>query len=315
MRRDGDLSMRVMAAQEAESFGTAWSKPREQREILSTLEDAASVIDLQDDLFRFAGFSIQWDGGVYPGAMMMRDVYEGPDGQDTYGHYMMDPGKIELVTRFCAEHRLRLNTLCVGTQANEENLAMLERLDKTHDIASLKWILVHTPFIEPQQVERYARLNFDVTTTMTYLFGMGDLFRTRFKSERRDAMLKDLLPLRRYFASGMAVTGGTDWGPKNVFEHIWLALTHTTPSGYCNLGSDQTISRVQAVSMWTRVAARLLQWDGIGSLAPGCHADLAVLDHDPIACRIEEIAETKVLRTVLAGETVYDSGALLSTGS
>jgi predicted amidohydrolase YtcJ len=40
-----------------------------------------------------------------------------------------------------------------------------------------------------------------------------------------------------------------------------------------------------------------------------------VLDRDPIACRIDEIAETKVLRTVHAGETVYDSGALLPTGS
>jgi predicted amidohydrolase YtcJ len=61
--------------------------------------------------------------------------------------------------------------------------------------------------------------------------------------------------------------------------------------------------------MWTRDAARLLQWDGIGSLAPGCHADL--LDRDPIACRIDEIAETKVLRTIVAGATVYDSGAAL----
>jgi predicted amidohydrolase YtcJ len=63
--------------------------------------------------------------------------------------------------------------------------------------------------------------------------------------------------------------------------------------------------------MWTRDAARLLRWDGIGSLAPDAHADLVILDRDPIACRIDEIAETKVLRTILAGETVYDSGAAL----
>jgi predicted amidohydrolase YtcJ len=61
----------------------------------------------------------------------------------------------------------------------------------------LRWILVHTPFIEAEQVQRYSRLNFYVTTTMTYLFGTGDLFRKRFKPERRDAMLEDLLPLRR----------------------------------------------------------------------------------------------------------------------
>ena len=35
--------------------------------------------------------------------------------------------------------------------------------------------------------------------------------------------------------------------------------------------------------MWTRDAARVLGWDGIGTLAPGSHADLIVVDRDPLA--------------------------------
>jgi predicted amidohydrolase YtcJ len=145
---------------------------------------------------------------------------------------------------------------------------------------------------------------------MTYLFGMGDLFRKRLEPDRRERTLRDLLPLRRFFDAGMAVTGGTDWGPKSVFEHIQLALTHRMPSGYANLGPAQQISRLQAVSMWTRDAARLLQWQGIGCLSPGSCADLVILDRDPIICPVEEIADTKVLRTVFAGKTVHDAGAL-----
>ena len=151
--------------------------------------------------------------------------------------------------RFCAERRIRLNTLCAGTQAHEENLTMLERIAQNYDIRPLRWILVHTPLIEAEQVKRYKALNFDVTTTMTFLFGTGDLFRRRFKPEFRDAMMGDLLPLRRYFDAGMTVAAGADWGRKNVFEQIQLALTHTTPSGFCNLGPAQTITRMQAVSM------------------------------------------------------------------
>jgi predicted amidohydrolase YtcJ len=127
---------------------------------------------------------------------------------------------------------------------------------------------VHGPFIEAEQIKRYRALNFDVTTTMTYLFGMGDLFRKRLKPELRDALMPDLLPLRRYLDAGMTVACGADWGPKSVFEQIQLSLTHTTPSGYCNLGPAQTITRMEAVSMWTRDAARLLQWTDIGSLIP-----------------------------------------------
>jgi len=310
MRRDGDLTMRVTTAQESDSFGTAWSKPRALDDFRHGLKDAASSIELTDDIFRFNGVSVQWDGGCYPGAMMMRDAYYGPDGQETHGQYMMDPKKIEMVMQFCAEGRIRLNTLCVGTQAHEENLRMLESLTATYDIRPLRWILVHTPFIEREQVERYRRLNFDITTTMTFLFGTGDLFRKRFKPNRCEAMLQDLLPLRRYFDCSMAVTGGTDWGPKSVFEHIQLALTHTTPSGYCNLGPAQQISRTQAVSMWTRNAGRLLQWKEIGNLSPGAHADLVIVNRDPIRCAVAESADTKVLRTVFEGVIVYDAGLL-----
>ncbi len=310
LRESGKLNMRVTASQESESFGTAWSQPRKLDELMHGLEDAASSIELADDYFRFNGFSIQWDGGCYPGNMMMRDAYYGPDGAETRGRHMMDPNKIEAVMRFCAEKRIRLNTLCVGTQAHEDNLRMLENLAADHDIRSLRWILVHTPFIEAEQVKRYSRLNFDITTTMTYLFGMGDLFRKRFKLERRDAVLEDLLPLRRFFDAGLAVGAGADWGPKNVFEQIQLSLLHRTPSGYSNLGASQKISRSQAVSMWTRDAARVMQWNDIGCLSPGARADLIILDRDPMTCPIEDIADTRVLRTMFDGRTVYDTGQL-----
>jgi predicted amidohydrolase YtcJ len=310
LRKSNELQMRVMAAQETDFFGNAWAQEREHDDFMRALEGAANAIEQTDDLFRVNGVSIQWDGGCYPGQMMMRDAYYGPNGEETRGWFMMDPRKIETAMRFCAQRRIRLNTLCVGTQAHEENLTMLERVAQDCDMRPLQWILVHTPFIEAEQVRRYKALNFDVTTTMTFLFGTGDLFRARFKPEFRDAMMGDLLPLRRYFDAGMTVTAGADWGPKNVFEQIQLALTHTTPSGFCNLGPDQTISRMQAVSMWTRDAARLMQWEGIGSLSAGCHADLIVVDRDPLSCPVDELGETRVLRTLFSGEPVYDAGVL-----
>jgi hypothetical protein len=62
--------------------------------------------------------------------------------------------------------------------------------------------------------------------------------------------------------------------------------------------------------MWTRDAARLLQWDDIGSLMRGFHADLIVLDRDPLTCPIGELSDTRVLRTLFSGCTVHDAGVL-----
>jgi hypothetical protein len=119
--------MRVMAAQEADLFGSAWALPREDEDFIRALELASNSVEQTDDLFRVNGVSVMWDGGVYPGQIMMRDAYFGPNGEQTRGWFMIDPKRIEIVMRLCAERRIRLNTLCVGTQAHEENLAMLER--------------------------------------------------------------------------------------------------------------------------------------------------------------------------------------------
>ena len=124
-------------------------------------------------------------------------------------------------------------------------------------------------------------------------------------------VLADLIPLRRMLDAGLVVACGTDWGPKNVFEHLQLALTHRfAVSGRSNLGPAQRVSRAEALAMWTREAARALRWEGIGTLGTGDHADLVIVDRDPLTCALDDLPATRVLRTVLAGRPVYDAGAL-----
>jgi predicted amidohydrolase YtcJ len=209
--------------------------------------------------------------------------------------------------RFCAEHGLRLNVIAAGTGEHDEYLAQLEAVAAAHDFRDRHWILQHAFFVEEAQARRYAALGFDVTTSMSFSWGKGDLFVERIG----EYVLPDLIPLRRLLDAGMTVACGTDWGPKNVFEHVALALTHRfCGSGRTNLGPAQRVTRAEALAMWTRDAARVLGWNGIGTLAPGSHADLIVVDRDPLACGVDELPGTRVLRTVLGGEVVYDAGEL-----
>jgi predicted amidohydrolase YtcJ len=307
LRASNALRVRVMASQEAESYGMPWSKPRTLEDFDRRLEDAARSIELTDPYFRFNGVTIMWDGTCFPGGMMMSSEYIGPYGERTCGFHNISPDKAERAMRFCAERRLRLNTMCMGDNANEENLTMLERLAEEFDIRPLKWILIHSVFITPEQIKRYQRLNFDLTTSMSFCWGKGDLFREKIGDSRLD----DLLPLRRFFDEGFAIAGSTDWGPKNAFEQIQLALTHEfCGSGYRNLGRGQKITREEAIGMWTWDAARVLQWDGIGQLSKGAWADLTIVDRNPFACDVDDIAGTKVLRTVFDGTVVHDDGSL-----
>lgn len=126
-----------------------------------------------------------------------------------------------------------------------------------------------------------------------------------------ERMLEHLIPFRRLLDVGITVSCGSDWGPKNIFEHIELAMTHRfCGSGRTNRGPAQQVTREEALAMWTRDAAKVLRWEGIGTLAPGNHADLIVVDRNPLNCPLEDIKDTLVLLTMLGGEVVYNSGEI-----
>ena len=95
----------------------------------------------------------------------------------------------------------------------------------------------------------------------------------------------------------MTVACGSDWGPKNIFEQIALAC-------------EQGLSREESLATWTREAARVLRWEGVGTLEPGAHADAILVDRDPLSADLDALPDTRVLHTLLAGATVFDSGAV-----
>lgn len=56
-------------------------------------------------------------------------------------------------------------------------------------------------------------------------------------------------------------------------------------------------------------ASALIVRDARG-VACSSDADLQIVDRDTLSCPLEDLASTRVLRTVLGGETVHDAGAL-----
>lgn len=307
LRQMDQLRMRVLTSLEAEQYSMPWQKPGSEEEFVATLAQAREMTALDDDLLRHNGVTLSRGGPLSPGFLRMHEPYIGPYGELTCGREFVAPERERIALEYCAAHDLRLNFIGAGYADHDHFLANAEALAARVPIRDRKWILQHNYLCTAEHARRYAELGFVVTTSMSFSCAKGDLFERRVGSH----VWGDLIPLRRLLDAGLVVAAGSDWGPKNIFEHIALAETHEFwGSGRRNDGPAQKVGREEAVRMWTCDAARALGWEGIGSLAPGHHDDLLIVDRDILACPVEDLATTKVLRTVLAGNDVHDSGAL-----
>jgi predicted amidohydrolase YtcJ len=302
LRGEGKLTMRVLCAPEAEPYGLPWNENLSDEEFGERLEQAAGMVERSDELLRIDGLTIGRGGPCGPGLLLMREPYAGPYGEETAGVSFVSAERAERALRFAHDRGLRLNIVTAGTGEHDEYLEVLEALAESGPLAAedRAWLLQHLYFVEPDQARRIAALDLDVTTSMSFSWGKGELVRDRIGEE----MLEHLIPLKRLLDAGLHVGCGSDWGPKNVFEQIALAV-EPTYAGSGAAAPTPGVTREQALAMWTSEAAHVLRWEDIGSLETGHRADLCIVDRDPLGCPIEDLPATKVLTTVLGGEAVH----------
>ena len=236
----------------------------------------------------------------------MYHPYTGPDGKPTTGRSFVSRERARRAAEFCAANDLRLSIVAAGDREHDEYLDDLEALVGTAAIERQRWLLQHVYLLSQTQAERYAGLGMVATTSMSFSWGKGDLIAERIGTD----VLGDLIPIGRMIDTGCEVAAGTDWGPKNVFEQMALSLTHEFASGRSNLGPAQVIDRHTAMSLWTSEAASVLGWAGLGSIEPGHHADLVIVDRDPLECPVDDLPATRVLATIVGGQVVHDAGEL-----
>jgi predicted amidohydrolase YtcJ len=312
LRDRGELTMRVMTALELSNrplftqadAGAAMADPIQ--ECLHQALRLAREIPA-DDFLRVDGVTLGRSGSTSAGMARTYDLYSPPFAEPTFGKCLLPRSVEEKAIRFCLENDLRLNLTLLTPKDHDDFFKSLAPYVDTHDIRSRGWIIQHSPLITPAQVRQHAEIGTRFTMSTSFTWGKAHIW----SSCMGQHVLKDFNPLKRMIDAGIPVGNGTDWGPHNIFEHLVLSETHELgQTGYRNNGADQLLTREQALMMWTRDASRSLSWSGVGTLEPGHHADLIVLDRNPLTASLGELPATRVLRTLVGGRTVHDSGDL-----
>jgi predicted amidohydrolase YtcJ len=254
-RREGATLLRVSAALEISNGAfDPYSDPTRE-EVLAQCELGKSIADLDDDFVRVEGVTLVRGGPCWPGYLRMHEPYRDPFGRPTRGKTFLPREYEEIVIDWCGRNDVRFNMVLGGYRDHDDFLESLAPYVAKYDVPRRRWVAQHSILIGEDHARRYAELGFEMTTSVGFAWGKGDLYGERIGRH----VWPDLIPLRRLVDLGLNVSCGTDWGPKNVFEQIALAETHEfCGSGHRNLSPGHALEREASLLTWTRNGARLM---------------------------------------------------------
>jgi predicted amidohydrolase YtcJ len=163
----------------------------------------------------------------------------------------------------------------------------------------------HAQVTTPQQVLRFKELGVIASMQPNHLLTDMNWAESRLGPKRAETSYAWAEFLRR----GVVLAFGTDYPvePVTPFRGVYSAITRMSEDGKKSY-PGQKLTLEQALAAYTTGAAFAeFAERQKGKLEPGMLADFVVLDRDITAAPPPKILETKVLRTVVGGKTVYEA--------
>ena len=170
--------------------------------------------------------------------------------------------------------------------------------------ADLRLRIEHAQVLLPDDFDRFAALGVIASMQPAHLLTDMQWAGTRLGPKR----VQYAYAWRSMLDHGVPLAFGTDYPVESIdpLRGLYAAVTRKNESGTSTFEPEQRISIAEAIYAYTQGSAFAeFRETPKGRLEPGMLADFVVLDHDLLASTPEQILQSKVLRTVLGGKTVF----------
>jgi predicted amidohydrolase YtcJ len=220
------------------------------------------------------------------------------------GDLLFDPKNFAELCVAADKQGLIIHVHAIGDGAVTAALDGIAAARKANGNSGLPDTLTHEQFVRPEDFPRFRELG--VISALQLLWAEASPDTIEILKPYLDAEIyKWQYPARSILDNGGIISGASDWpvSSANVFSAIYQAETRKGPEGV--LDASQAMPREAMFYAYTRDSAKALNLDSIGVIAAGKRADLILLDRDVLTVSPEDMRETKVLWTMVAGKTVY----------
>jgi predicted amidohydrolase YtcJ len=213
---------------------------------------------------------------------------------------------LEPIVELLARERWPFRIHAAYDESIDRFLGVIERVTGGAPFPT-RFIIDHAETISPANIDRVVALGGGIAIQHRMAF-QGEYFVERYGRYAAEATP----PVAQMLLAGAPVGGGTD-ATRVASYDPWVALywltTGRTVGGLSLYGEENVLDRETALRLWTHGSAWFSGEDGVkGTLAPGKHADLAVLSADYLSVPPEEIRSIQSVLTIVGGRIVHGAG-------
>jgi predicted amidohydrolase YtcJ len=264
-----------------------------------------------NEFLRLGGIKIFVDGGI---SSALACFYEAYDYDKThFGKLAIDQ---ETLNRYVLEgNKAGLQVLmhAAGDKSTDMALEAVERAQEAYFVADHRHRIEHFGNLNPQmhRFRRAKTLGVLPAPNMGFISSFGDQLEYLLGEERsRSSFWGQTLIQEGFKIPGCSDHTGTHPENTNPFYCISCAVNRRTFFGkICS--EEERITVTEAIKMYTNYAAYAgFEENEKGSLELGKLGDLIILSHDPWEVLDSEIADIKVVCTIVGGKIIYNPAGL-----
>jgi predicted amidohydrolase YtcJ len=262
-----------------------------------------------DDWLRIGSVKAFMDGALGPQTAAMFQPYL--NESENRGILNMDGEHLFEIARRAVDVGLSMTVHAIGDRANHEVLdayEQLRRYERDCGLPPLRHRIEHVQVLHSADVRRIAEL--DIIASMQPIHATSDMMMAdRLWGER----VRLAYAWRTQLSQGARLAFGSDAPVEssNPFLGLYAAVTRRRPDGAPGPAGwvpEEKLTVREAVEAYTIGAAYAAGAENRqGRIAPGCLADLIVLENDPFTCPPEELLSLQSSATMVGGEWVWRS--------
>ncbi|MBS7631200.1 amidohydrolase [Candidatus Bathyarchaeota archaeon] len=269
--------------------------------ILEPMIDLGIRSGFGNDWLKIMSIKIMGDGSGSGGSAA---VYT-PQHRGTKGLGLMttDPEMMKEFTLKAHRAGIRVSIHSIGDRGIDLALDAIEQAQSMYPIPDMRHRIEHNSLCTPKQVERIKRLGVAPSSSIGYMWGLGDDYYENFGPERS----RWLHPQKTLKENGIIAGGNSDYpvSDGNPMIQIYEAVTRKSRTGLV-VGGEEAVSVIDAIRLYTWNGAYLGKEEDLkGSVEEGKLADLVVLEKDILNVPHEEIKDIKVDMTIVNGKIVF----------